>query len=199
MHYSEHEHEHEQGLGMLSLSSWRFLIKPVGCGNEETTCLEPSSVGVGIFYLSIYLVAFGYGGHQPTLATFGADQFDEKNEKQKNAREAFFSYFYFALNVGSLFSNTILVYYEDSGMWTMGFLVSLASAVIALVSYLAGYRKYRYVKGYGNPVIRVVQVFVATVRKWKVGPAKEHQLYEVDGPESAIKGSRKIHHSNDFR
>ncbi|KAG5096286.1 hypothetical protein JHK84_051874 [Glycine max] len=187
------------GLGMLSLSSWRFLIKPVGCGNEETTCLEPSSVGVGIFYLSIYLVAFGYGGHQPTLATFGADQFDEKNEKQKNAREAFFSYFYFALNVGSLFSNTILVYYEDSGMWTMGFLVSLASAVIALVSYLAGYRKYRYVKGYGNPVIRVVQVFVATVRKWKVGPAKEHQLYEVDGPESAIKGSRKIHHSNDFR
>ncbi|KAG4926190.1 hypothetical protein JHK87_051730 [Glycine soja] len=118
------------GLGMLSLSSWRFLIKPVGCGNEETTCLEPSS---------------------------------------------------------------------DSGMWTMGFLVSLASAVIALVSYLAGYRKYRYVKGYGNPVIRVVQVFVATVRKWKVGPAKELQLYEVDGPESAIKGSRKIHHSNDFR
>ncbi|TKY64737.1 NRT1/ PTR FAMILY 7.1 [Spatholobus suberectus] len=186
------------GLGLLSLTSWQFLIKPAGCGNEETKCKEPSSVGVGIFYLSIYLVAFGYGGHQPTLATFGADQFDEKNEKHKNSREAFFCYFYFALNVGSLFSNTILVYYEDSGMWTMGFLVSLASAVIALVSFLAGYRKYRYVKAFGNPVVRVVQVFVAAVRKWKVDSAKEDQLYEVDGPESAIKGSRKILHSNDF-
>ncbi|KAL2619709.1 hypothetical protein AAZV13_08G322600 [Glycine max] len=188
-----------QGLGMLSFTSWRFLIKPAGCGNEETTCLEPSSLGVGIFYLSIYLVAFGYGGHQPTLATFGADQFDEKNEKHRDARETFFCYFYFALNVGSLFSNTVLVYYENSGMWTRGFLVSLASAVIALVSYLAGYQKYKYVKAHGNPVIRVVQVFVATARKWKVGSAKEDQLYEVDGPESAIKGSRKILHSNDFR
>ncbi|XP_029128105.1 protein NRT1/ PTR FAMILY 7.1 isoform X2 [Cajanus cajan] len=187
------------GLGLLSFTSWRFLLKPSGCGNEETKCNEPSSVGVGIFYLSIYLVAFGYGGHQPTLATFGADQFDEKNEKHRNAREAFFCYFYFALNVGSLFSNTILVYYEDSGMWTMGFLVSLASAVIALVSFLAPYQKYRYVSAYGNPVIRVTQVFVAAFRKWKVDSAKEDQLYEVDGPESAIKGSRKILHSEDFR
>lgn len=191
--------EHEQGLGLLSLTSWRLLIKPAGCGNEEMKCLEPSSLGVGIFYLSIYLVAFGYGGHQPTLATFGADQFDEKNEKHKNAREAFFSYFYFALNVGSLFSNTILVYYEDSGMWTIGFVVSLASAVIALVSYITGYRKYRYVMKCGNPVVRVAQVFVATVRKWKVASAEEDLLYEVDGPESAIRGSRKILHSNDFR
>ncbi|KAK7374728.1 hypothetical protein VNO80_08165 [Phaseolus coccineus] len=187
------------GLGLLSLTSWRFLINPAGCSNEETKCREPSSVGVGVFYLSIYLVAFGYGGHQPTLATFGADQFDEKNEKHRNAREAFFSYFYFALNVGSLFSNTILVYYEDSGMWTMGFLVSLASAITALVSYLAGYKKYRYVKAYGNPVKRVVQVCVAAFRKCKVQSSTEDQLYEVDGPESAIKGSRKIMHSSDLR
>ncbi|KAL2329447.1 hypothetical protein Fmac_017028 [Flemingia macrophylla] len=187
------------GLGLLSFTSWRFLLKPSGCGNEETKCNEPSSVGVGIFYLSIYLVAFGYGGHQPTLATLGADQFDEKNEKHTNGREAFFCYFYFALNVGSLFSNTVLVYYEDTGMWTMGFLVSLASAVIALISFLAPYRKYRYVSAYGNPVIRVTQVFVAAFRKWKVDPSKEGLLYEVAGPESAIKGSRKILHSDDFK
>jgi len=184
---------------MLSLTSWRLLIKPEGCGNEESKCREPSSLGIGVFYLSIYLVAFGYGGHQPTLATFGADQFDEKDEKQKDARGAFFSYFYFALNVGSLFSNTILVYYEDTGMWTMGFLVSLASAVIALASYLAGCKKYRYVKAYGNPVIRIAQVFVAAFRKCEVQSVAEDQLYEVDGPESAIKGARKIMHSNDFR
>ncbi|RDX66103.1 Protein NRT1/ PTR FAMILY 7.1, partial [Mucuna pruriens] len=186
------------GLGLLSFTSWWFLLKPSGCGNEETKCNEPSSTGVSLFYLSIYLVALGYGGHQPTLATFGADQFDEKNEKHSNSREAFFSYFYFALNVGSLFSNTILVYYEDSGMWTMGFLVSLGSAIIALLLFLAGYKKYRYLSASGNPVIRVIQVFTAAARKWKVKPVKEDQLYEIDGPQSAIKGSRKILHTNAF-
>ena len=83
-------------------------------------------------------------------------------------------------------------------MWTMGFVVSLASAVIALLSFIAGYRKYRYVQPCGNPVIRVAQVFVASARKWKVDPAKADELHEVDGPESAIKGSRKIMHSEDF-
>ncbi|KAI4334659.1 hypothetical protein L6164_013377 [Bauhinia variegata] len=186
------------GLGLLSLSSWLFLMKPVGCGTEIAPCMPTSSIGIGLFYLSIYLVAFGYGGHQPTLATFGTDQYDERNPKDKTSKEAFFGYFYFTLNFGSLFSNTILVYYENAGMWTMGFLVSLASAVIALLSYLAGTPKYRYVKPSGNPVERVAQVFVATFRKWKVVSSKADELYEVEGPESAIKGSRKIQHSDEF-
>ncbi|KAI4334675.1 hypothetical protein L6164_013392 [Bauhinia variegata] len=186
------------GLGLLSLSSWLFLIKPAGCGIEIAPCMPTSSLGISIFYLSIYLVAFGYGGHQPTLATFGADQYDEKNQKERTSKEAFFCYFYFALNLGSLFSNTILVYYEDKGMWTMGFLVSLASAIVALVSYLAGTPWYRHVKPSGNPVVRVTQVFVAASRKWKVVRSSDDQLYEVEGAESAIKGSRKIRHSNEL-
>ncbi|KAL2323819.1 hypothetical protein Fmac_022877 [Flemingia macrophylla] len=185
------------GLALSSLSSWRFLINPAGCGDGNTPC-KPSSIGDDIFYLSIYLVAFGYGGHQPTLATFGADQYDEKNPKEKSSKVAFFCYFYFALNVGSLFSNTVLVYYEDTGKWTMGFLVSLVSAVIAFLSFLAGTPRYRYVKPCGNSVVRVVQVFTAAFRKWHVAPAKAEELFEVDGPQSAIKGSRKIRHTNDF-
>ncbi|KAK7267342.1 hypothetical protein RIF29_20011 [Crotalaria pallida] len=187
------------GLGLLSLTSWKYLIKPSGCGDEHTQCIPASKFGIGIFYLSIYLVAFGYGGHQPTLATFGADQFDEeKNKRQTNSREAFFCYFYFALNVGSLFSNTLLVYFEDKGMWTLGFAISLLSAIIALISFLVGFRRYRYLKAYGNPAIRVLQVFVAMARKWKIDPAKADELYEVEGKKSAIKGSKKILHSDDF-
>ncbi|CAB4312625.1 unnamed protein product [Prunus armeniaca] len=186
------------GLGLLSLSSWLYLIHPSGCGDGVTPCKPKSTAGVVIFYLSIYLIALGYGGHQPTIATFGADQFDETNPKQQSSKAAFFCYFYFALNVGSLFSNSILVYYEDKGFWTMGFLVSLGSAIVGLVSYLLAAPRYRYIKPSGNPLPRVAQVFVAAFRKWKVVPASPENLYEVEGSESAIKGSRKILHSKEI-
>ncbi|KAK8590939.1 hypothetical protein V6N13_031009 [Hibiscus sabdariffa] len=187
------------GLGILSLASWLFLLKPADCGDGIRRCTIPSEPGVAMFYLSIYLVAFGYGGHQPTLATLGSDQFDDSHPKGAISKAAFFSYFYFALNVGSLFSNTILVYYEDSGKWTLGFLVSLGSAIIALLVYLLGTTRYRYMKASGNPLPRVAQVFVAAYRKWGVPPAAVNDLYEVQGTESAIKGSRKILHSDDFK
>lgn len=188
----------DQGLGLLSASSF-FLIKPHGCGNGELACMPVSSIYSIVFYFSIYLVAFGYGGHQPTIATFGADQFDESNPKEMESKAAFFCYFYFALNVGSLFSNTILVYFEDSGKWTLGFIASLASAVLALVSYLMGSSGYRYLEACGNPLTRVAQVFFATGRKWHVPAANPNELYELAGTESAIKGSRKILHSEDFQ
>ncbi|KAK2459201.1 protein NRT1/ PTR FAMILY 7.1 [Trifolium repens] len=186
------------GLALSCLSSWRFLINPSGCGDGHIPC-KPSSIGVSIFYFSIYLVAFGYGGHQPTLATFGADQYDEKNPKERSLKVAFFCYFYFSLNVGSLFSNTVLVYYEDTGKWTMGFLVSLISAIIAFLTFLSGSPQYRYLKPSGNPVVRVAQVFTAAIRKWDVDPAKADKLFEVVGSKSTIKGCRKILHSDDLR
>ena len=80
----------------------------------------------------------------------------------------------------------------------MGFLLSLVSAVIAFLSFLSGTPRYRHVKPCGNPVVRVAQVFVAVAKKWGVAPAKADELFEVDGPESAIKGSRKILHSDDL-
>ncbi|KAM0007452.1 putative proton-dependent oligopeptide transporter family, MFS transporter superfamily [Helianthus debilis subsp. tardiflorus] len=189
------------GLVLLSLTSWLFLVKPAGCGDGEKHCVSASSTGTMMFYLSIYMVALGYGGHQPTLATLGVDQFDESNTKykEKGAKGAFFAYFYVALNVGSLFSNTVLVYYEDIGHWTVGFWVSMGSALVGLLSYLCGSFHYRYIKASGNPIPRIAQVFVAACRKSRVPVDDEKKLYEVDGAQSAIKGSRKILHSEQFK
>ncbi|KAG8490678.1 hypothetical protein CXB51_013862 [Gossypium anomalum] len=188
------------GLVLLSISTTLFLLKPSGCGDEETPCGSHSAFHIVFFYLAIYLVALGNGGYQPNIATFGADQFDEEDPKEGHSKIAFFSYFYLALNLGSLFSNTILGYFEDQGMWALGFWASTASAVGALVLFLIGTPRYRHFEPKGNPLSRFCQVLVASTRKWKVERTQgEEDLFEVDNKESAMNGDRKILHTDGFR
>ncbi|XP_077215560.1 protein NRT1/ PTR FAMILY 7.2-like isoform X2 [Tasmannia lanceolata] len=185
------------GLMLLSLSSWMLLIKPAGCGDGKLDCMPVSNGGSMIFYISIYLIAFGNGGYQPSIATFGADQFDVTDPGERLSKTAFFSYFYLALNIGSLFSNTILVYFEDSGKWPLGFWIATSSATLALLLFWLGTPRYRHFRPSGNPLSRVAQVLVAAARKWGV-TTNEETLYELEGKESAIAGSRKITHSKEF-
>ncbi|PKA50880.1 Nitrate transporter 1.5 [Apostasia shenzhenica] len=188
------------GLALLSLSSWIFLVRPSGCGDGKVECEPVSTLGTVVFYISIYLIALGNGGYQPTIATFGPDQFDEMDPTESNSKVAFFSFFYLALNAGSLFSNTILVYYEDTGKWVAGFWTSAGAAALALLLFLMGTPRFRHFKPSGNPLTRIAQVFVAAARKWDLSvPENDQLLYEVEGKESAIAGSRKIVHSDAFR
>ncbi|RWR77839.1 protein NRT1/ PTR FAMILY 7.2 isoform X4 [Cinnamomum micranthum f. kanehirae] len=174
----------EQGLVLLSLTSWLLLIKPAGCGDGELLCEPVSIIGTAIFYLSIYLIALGNGGYQPSIATFGADQFDVTDPVERHYKTAFFSYFYLALNLGSLFSNTVLVYFEDTGKWWLGFWTATGSAVLALITFWIGTPGYRQVKPSGNPLPRVAQVFVAAARKWDVKVSTDGvELYELEGTE----------------
>ncbi|XVE90832.1 hypothetical protein DITRI_Ditri20bG0107800 [Diplodiscus trichospermus] len=188
------------GLVLLSITSSAFLLKPRGCGDEDTPCGSHSTFHIVFFYFAIYLIALGNGGYQPNIATFGADQFDEEDPKEGHSKVAFFSFFYLALNLGSLFSNTILGYFEDHGMWTLGFWASAGSAFVALVLFLIGTPRYRHFKPQGNPLSRFCQVLVAAFRKWKVEMTPgEENLFEVDKKEAPMNGDRKILHTQGFR
>ncbi|XP_023539580.1 protein NRT1/ PTR FAMILY 7.3-like [Cucurbita pepo subsp. pepo] len=188
------------GLASLSITSYIFLVRPKGCGDEHTPCNAHSSFHIALFYLSVYLVALGNGGYQPNIATFGADQFDEEDAKEGISKIAFFSYFYLALNLGSLFSNTILGYFEDEGMWVLGFWASTASAAMALILFLCGIPRYRHFTPKGNPLSRVSQVVVAAIRKWKVQIMNDSEgLFDDDEKELVGNGARKILHTNGFK
>ena len=187
---------------LLSLSTYLFLLKPSGCGEEHFLCGPHSSMDTGVFYLSIYLIALGNGGYQPNIATFGADQFDAKDPDESHSKVSFFSYFYLALNLGSLFSNTFLNYFEDKGMWALGFWVSAGSAMVALLLFLCGTSRYRHFKPIGNPLSRVCQVVVAASRKWRMKMPTNggDDLYEAEEKQvSAAHGSRRILHTEGFR
>ncbi|KAI3453427.1 hypothetical protein Pfo_010090 [Paulownia fortunei] len=188
------------GLVLLSLTTQIFLLKPRGCGDETSLCKSHSSWELGLFYISTYMVALGNGGYQPNIATFGADQFDEDDPKEGYSKVAFFSYFYLALNLGSLFSNTILGYFEDGGMWALGFWASTASAFLALVLFLGGTKRYRHFKPSGNPLSRFCQVIVAATKKCRVKiPPGEESLYEADGMDKSKVGARKMLHTEGFK
>jgi solute carrier family 15 (peptide/histidine transporter), member 3/4 len=187
-----------QGLGLLSVSSRLYLIRPAGCGVDHAPCGPLSGKELGIFYIALYMIAFGNGGYQPNIATFGADQFDEEDPAEAHSKVAFFSYFYLALNLGSLFSNTFLSYMEDHGSWTLGFWASTAAAATALLLFLCGTLRYRHVQPGGNPIGRVAQVAVAACRKAR---DRESQgvvcLYE--GDEKEVFGGRKLARTHGFR
>ncbi|KAL5550938.1 hypothetical protein UlMin_001114 [Ulmus minor] len=188
------------GLASLALSANLFLLRPKGCGDGKIPCGTHSKMDIALFYLAIYLIALGYGGYQPNIATFGADQFDEEDLKEGKSKVSFFSYFYLFLNLGSLFSNTILGYFEDGGMWALGFWVSAASAFLALVLFLVGTLRYRHFKPSGNPWARFCQVVVAASRKWHVKmPPSGEELYDEDGKEPSTNSNRKILYTHGFK
>ncbi|KAL3619408.1 hypothetical protein CASFOL_036978 [Castilleja foliolosa] len=198
------------GLVLLSVVTQFLLLKPKGCGDDKTLCGSHPSWVIGLFYISTYMIALGNGGYQPNIATFGADQFDGEDPKEAHSKVAFFSYFYLALNIGSLFSNTILGYFEDEGIWALGFWASTGSAFLALLLFLGGSKRYRHFKPSGNPLSRFAQVLVAASKKCNVhitsgdhSDQKNHLFEGVDHHQGMNKsdegGTRKMLHTHGFK
>ncbi|KAI9182493.1 hypothetical protein LWI28_025900 [Acer negundo] len=133
-------------------------------------------------------------------ATFGADQFDEEDPKEKQSKSSFYSYFYVALNLGCLFSETVLAYVENIGYWVLGFWICTGSAIFAFLLQLSGTFRYRCFRPSGNPLSRFSQVIVASFRKINLQvPSNGEELYEVYEKENETISSQRIVHTNDFK
>ncbi|XP_072962009.1 protein NRT1/ PTR FAMILY 7.3-like [Typha angustifolia] len=188
-----------EGLVELALSSYFLLLRPCVPSDANPDCKPPTDLEILIFYISIYQIALGNGAYQPVVTTFGADQFDEQDKEEGQSKMAFFSYFFMANNLGTLFSNTLLAYVEDRGDWVLGFWISAGAAFLAAVLFFAGTPQFRHFMPGGNPLTRVSQVVVASMKNWKVTiPPEGENLYEDDKRHCAINGGRKILHTPDF-
>lgn len=190
-----------QGLLACSLVTQLALLRPQGCGTIDQQCDPHSPTDVAIFYLSIYLIALGNGAPEAALATFGSDQFDEDDPEEKQSKTSFFSYFYVALNLGSLLAETVLVYIENMGFWVVGFWISTFCGVAAFVSLLCGTFRYRHFKPSGNPAAKFAQVFVASFRKLELQvPSNGQGLYEASKDANTSNGNRRrILHTDGFK
>ena len=190
-----------QGLVLLSLVATIPSLHSPHCEEAQNLdCGSTSKSQLGLFYSAIYIIALGYGCNVPNIISFGADQFDDGHPHESVQKLHFFNWFYVAVTFGTLFSSLLLVYIENESKWALGFWISTGSGAFAFLVFLIPMTTYRFHKPSGNPLRRIAQVVVACMRKKHVKvPLQSIALYETDGVNSAIQGSRKIVHTKTLR
>jgi peptide/histidine transporter 3/4 len=195
-----------QGLVELAVACHVFLDKSCHFGNgggRQEHCKPPTTVQAAVFYVSIYQIALGNGGYQPAANTFGADQFDETDARERNSKSAFFGYFFVANNLGGILAVTALAYMEDEGEWVQAFWIATAAALLGYLLFAVGTLRYRHFLASGNAVVSVCQVLVAAVRNRRRvrAPVREQHLYDPDAADGdhVKTGVRKMVHTPEYR
>ncbi|KAG6653781.1 hypothetical protein CIPAW_05G100300 [Carya illinoinensis] len=149
----------------------------------------------------LYVTGFGAAGIRPCVSSFGADQFDERSKDYKSHLDRFFNFFYLSVTIGAIVAFTAVVYIQMKHGWGSAF-GSLAIAMgISNMAFFIGTPMYRHRLPGGSPLTRVAQVLVAAFRKRNASFCSSELigLYEVPGKQSAIQGSGKIAHTDNFR
>ncbi|WCJ39087.1 Major facilitator superfamily protein [Euphorbia peplus] len=141
----------------------------------------------GVFFLALYILAVGEGGHKPCVQTFAADQFDDRKPEEKAAKSSFFNWWYLGIVFGATTAVLVVIYVQDNIGWTEGFGILAGALVLAFIIFLIGAKRYRKEVPVGSPYTGVGQVLVAAARKWRVrqtpegwGICNEGEKNEVD-------------------
>ncbi|XP_016719322.1 protein NRT1/ PTR FAMILY 8.1 [Gossypium hirsutum] len=184
------------GMTLLAMSASVDGMKPF-CYSKDNC--NPTDTQSAMTFLALYLIALGTGGIKPCVSSYGADQFDDTDEREKIHKSSFFNWFYFSINIGALIAASVLVWVQTNVSWGWGFGIPAIAMAIAVGFFFTGTRLYRNQIPGGSPLTRLCQVLVASIRKYNVAvPADMSLLYEKADAESNIKGSRKIDHTNDL-
>ncbi|PKI54872.1 hypothetical protein CRG98_024755 [Punica granatum] len=182
----------------LTLSASVPALRPVDC--VGSLCPPATSAQYSVFFFGLYLIALGTGGIKPCVSSFGADQFDDTDPRERMKKGSFFNWFYFSINIGALISSSLLVWVQDNAGWGLGFGIPALFMGLAIGSFFSGTPIYRFQKPGGSPITRVCQVVVASFRKWNVKlPEDSSLLFEVGENGSAIEGSRKLEHTDELK
>ncbi|XAR59800.1 hypothetical protein NMG60_11015774, partial [Bertholletia excelsa] len=151
---------HLLGIVLLVLTSTIDALRPPPCETGSSSCIAPSRIQSAVLFAALTLATLGVGGNRFTVGTMGALQFDEPKDHGR-----FFNWFTFTWYGSSAIAATVIVFIEDSVSWAWGYGVCAAANVLGLAIFLLGSRFYRHGKPQENPLIGLIRVVVAALRK----------------------------------
>jgi len=110
-----------------------------------------------IVFVSLFLVAICMGGIKANVVTFGADQFSGASEQVK---QAFFNWFYFSINFGSLISFTAIAYVQQNISFAIGLGIPAGVMFLSAVFFVSGSKLYDKLPPSGSILSRCVSMVV---------------------------------------
>lgn len=180
--------------GLLLLTSSRYIPFLEPCGDGMDVCAEPRKTHEIIFFIALYMISVGTGGHKPALESFGADQFDEGHAEERKQKMSFFNWWNSGLCAGLVLGVTVLVYIQEKAGWGVSCIVSASVMICTIFIFVSGRKSYRYREPAGSPFTQIFQVIVAAFRKRKLDlPHSPTELYEVpDGQSRLLSSTNKL-------
>ncbi|XP_022930188.1 protein NRT1/ PTR FAMILY 4.4-like [Cucurbita moschata] len=192
--------------GFIELSGFTVLtvqahypgLRPAACemgsSGEGDECEEAKGYKALMFFSALYLVALGSGCLKPNIISHGADQFQKQDPTQFKKLSTFFNCAYFAFCTGELIALTLLVWVQTHSGMDLGFGVSTAAMLLALISLLSGASFFRNNPPRGSIFTPIAQVFVAAFTKRKqICPSNSEMLH------GSHNGVVKLLHTDNFR
>ncbi|TKY62743.1 NRT1/ PTR FAMILY 3.1 [Spatholobus suberectus] len=190
---------YELGLVIITVSAILPHLHPPPCPTQ-VNCQEASSSQLWILYISLLLISLGTGGIRPCVVPFSADQFDMTKNGVASRKWNLFNWYFFCMGLASLSALTIVVYIQDNMGWGWGLGIPTIAMLLSVIAFVLGSPLYKTVKPHGSPLVRLVQVVVAAVKKRKEAlPEDAKLLYQNWELDSAISLEGRLLHSDQFK
>ncbi|XP_057739520.1 protein NRT1/ PTR FAMILY 5.1-like [Arachis stenosperma] len=183
------------GVVFLVLTTWLKSLRPKWNSNA-------SNLQLSLFNLSLYTIAIGSGALKPNMSTFGADQFDDFNSKEKQLKGSFFNWWTFHTSCGALVATLAVVYIQEKVRWECGYALCAIGFLFSVIVFFLGTPLYRHKSRnaktcHEKDFIRVI-LLAFTNRNLQL-PTSPSELHEFDLQHYVNSGTRQIHHTPRFR
>lgn len=91
------------------------------------------------FAFALVMIALGTGGIKANVSPFGADQVEQDGPR---AVQAFFNWFYWFINIGSLLAFTVVVWVQQNYKPFYGYAITAGTMLLAVITFVTGRNKY---------------------------------------------------------
>ncbi|RLN43091.1 hypothetical protein C2845_PM01G48450 [Panicum miliaceum] len=160
------------GLVLLTVSAAVPSLRPGTACQMGSSCAPATKTQFSVFFAALYLTSIGTGGVKSALLPFGAEQYDDDAERPER-KQAFFSWFFAAINLGIFIAGTLISWLEQNVAWALGFGIGTACLLAAALAFVAGTPWYRVQMPTGSPLKDIIRVLVAAFRKRRVRLERE--------------------------